>query len=1287
MLVHVPVPDMTQLHFRLPLVLAGLLQASAGFAAITLDGTFGTGGVTEAATSGGVDRAREVVEQPADGKVVLVGVSPQTSGPDTFNYVALARFSSSGVLDAAFGTGGKLTFLPGPTPQDGGGGDGRALLIQPADQKILIAGNWDPNDGSGSQIFLARFDSAGVADPGFGTAGIVLLTLPGLSHTTAEALVLQTDGSIVVAGSTGPTGSMQGIIVRVGSTGTLDPAFATGGVFALGNPSLPGTDFGFTDIQPGPADSLVASGGGGDLVLVKLSTDGVADPGFDTDGIAAFNVRSYTTVTGTGPSFDVAAAIAVLPDGRILVTGSTGATATGPNTDAVLARITSSGALDTTYGSGGYAPLADASIGDSAGGIGVRTSGDAVIAGVGFFPTQVSPAGRVQNVLSGAFQAGTADLDVLSDGSVLGGGFVFQSATVAALAAYRLNATDLADGTDTVPNPITFTPQFDVQPGSTVTSNAVTITGIAAPAAISVSAGDRYAIGCTSGFVTTPGTISNGQTVCVRTTAAAGDNTAKDAVLTVGTVRGVFTSVTGDSTPDQFTFVDQTDVPVGTPVVSAPITLAGLDVRTSVTVTGGEYSVGCTGTFSSAAGNALPGEQICVRHTSSAYPGAVTSTTLRVGAGAGTSDTFTSTTAGTLDTSPDAFSFVDQVDVEPSTLVTSAAVTITGINNPTTVLVTGGGSYSIGCNATYTSSAGTVLDGQTVCVRHTSAAVGLTPTNTTLTVGDTEDVFTSTTRDADTTPNAFSFVDRTDVHLSTTITSAPVTINGINALTAISVTGGSYSVGCTATYVSTAGTISNGQTVCVRHLSSDTGGGVVNTELTVGGVLDTFTSTTRIPDSIPDPFSFVDQTGVPLATVITSAVVVLAGYNVNVPVSISGGSYSVECGASFTTSAGTVAPGARICVRHTSGSLGGVVTSTVLTVGGVSDTFSSTTIAGDASPTPFSFVDQTGVDLLKSITSAPVTIQGTDIASPISVTGGEYSIGCTGVFTTAAGSIAPGKTVCVRHKSSFDSSVETNTTLIIGDISDVFTSTTRVGDQTPDDFSFVTQVDVSLSTIIVSSPITISGVDSPVKLFLSGPIGDVGFARNCIEPYSGTLQGEIFENGDRLCVFLFSPATDLTSAVATLSLGGSTPESQKSATFTVTTGTTVPEAFAFTDQVGVLLSATVYAEPITITGITAPSRVVISNGQWQLNCTGGYTSSSGFVANGETICVRHVAAGSLSTLTSTVLTVGGISDTFTSTTVVDKPLPGGSAMDLCSLLLLSPLVAYRRRRTGAPRFL
>ena len=42
----------------------------------------------------------------------------------------------------------------------------------------------------------------------------------------------------------------------------------------------------------------------------------------------------------------------------------------------------------------------------------------------------------------------------------------------------------------------------------------------------------------------------------------------------------------------------------------------------------------------------------------------------------------------------------------------------------------------------------------------------------------------------DTTPDAFSFADQTDVALSTVVTSNEITVSGINASTPISVTGG-----------------------------------------------------------------------------------------------------------------------------------------------------------------------------------------------------------------------------------------------------------------------------------------------------------------------------------------------------------------------------------------------------------------------------------------------------------------------------------------------------------------
>jgi Domain of unknown function (DUF5011) len=106
----------------------------------------------------------------------------------------------------------------------------------------------------------------------------------------------------------------------------------------------------------------------------------------------------------------------------------------------------------------------------------------------------------------------------------------------------------------------------------------------------------------------------------------------------------------------------------------------------------------------------------------------------------------------------------------------------------------------------------------------------------------------------DTTPDAFTFVDQTGVALSSVITSAPITIAGINAPSPISVTGGEYSIADGA-WTSTPGTVTNGQTVSVRGTSSATNSTAKAVTLTVGGVSDTFDMTTvaTIPEVITPP--------------------------------------------------------------------------------------------------------------------------------------------------------------------------------------------------------------------------------------------------------------------------------------------------------------------------------------------------------------------------------------------------------------------------------------------------
>jgi photosystem II stability/assembly factor-like uncharacterized protein len=101
-------------------------------------------------------------------------------------------------------------------------------------------------------------------------------------------------------------------------------------------------------------------------------------------------------------------------------------------------------------------------------------------------------------------------------------------------------------------------------------------------------------------------------------------------------------------------------------------------------------------------------------------------------------------TCKAADTSPDAFVFTDQTDVAKDTVITSNTVTITGIDSATNISVMAG-EYSIGCSSTFTTTAGTINNNETVCVRHTSASAETTETSTTLFVGDASDTFTSAT--------------------------------------------------------------------------------------------------------------------------------------------------------------------------------------------------------------------------------------------------------------------------------------------------------------------------------------------------------------------------------------------------------------------------------------------------------------------------------------------------------------------------------------------------------------
>jgi hypothetical protein len=163
-------------------------------------------------------------------------------------------------------------------------------------------------------------------------------------------------------------------------------------------------------------------------------------------------------------------------------------------------------------------------------------------------------------------------------------------------------------------------------------------------------------------------------------------------------------------------------------------------------------------------------------------------------------------------------------------------------------------------------------------------------------------------------------------------------------------------------------------------------------------------------------------------------------------VTVIGGTYAVSSTNScagdvqaFTANPGSIANNQYVCVRHTSSSIPGGANDTQLIVGGVGDTFTSITI--DTVPAPFVLAPQANVALSTMRVSAPAVITGINTGSPVSVAGGQVSIGCNATYVTS-GTVLPGQAVCAMHTAAGAFSAATTTTVTIGGVSSIFQTST-----------------------------------------------------------------------------------------------------------------------------------------------------------------------------------------------------------------------------------------------------
>jgi hypothetical protein len=235
-------------------------------------------------------------------------------------------------------------------------------------------------------------------------------------------------------------------------------------------------------------------------------------------------------------------------------------------------------------------------------------------------------------------------------------------------------------------------------------------------------------------------------------------------------------------------------------------------------------------------------------------------------------------------------------------------------------------------------------------------------------------------------------------------------------------------------------------------------------------------------DTTPNAFTFTPQSGMPVSTGVASNEVVIAGLSGNAAVSITGGEYSIN-GAAFTSAAGTISNGQSIRVRVTGSSQFSTPASAVLTVGGVSATFTATTVAADTTPDAFTFAGMSGAALSTVVGSNEIVIAGINTSSPVSITGGEYSIN-DGAYTAAAGTVTEGQRVRVRLTSSGLFSMQVSAVLTVGGVQGTFAATTLAADTTPDAFQFGRKINAVRNAWVSSDSVAIAGINftTPVSI-------------------------------------------------------------------------------------------------------------------------------------------------------------------------------------------------------------
>jgi len=257
-----------------------------------------------------------------------------------------AYSQAAGSLDPSFGIGGKVI-----TSINTGADKANGVAIQ-ADGKIIVAGV-TTSVVTGNDFVCVRYNADGTLDTTFGTGGIVTTDVQLGSDDVASDVAIQSDGKIILGGSSDDGSQKKAALVRYNTDGTLDTSFGTSGKVVTSFELSQASEIKVLKIHALTGNIIV---GGNTVVttnkakpvIARYTSSGVLDTSFNTNGIKTLWISSLDN-----QYLMTVEDLVVQTNGKISAVGWSDFPTMSFSNDNWACRINSNGTMDATFSTDG----------------------------------------------------------------------------------------------------------------------------------------------------------------------------------------------------------------------------------------------------------------------------------------------------------------------------------------------------------------------------------------------------------------------------------------------------------------------------------------------------------------------------------------------------------------------------------------------------------------------------------------------------------------------------------------------------------------------------------------------------------------------------------------------------------------------------------------------------------------------------------------------------------------------------------------------------------------------